>query len=345
MELKRSEAAPGGDVEEIEIDLYGDLSSFVSSPSEELNDVERIVVGSAAVGDSPSVGDGWFLSAPEATETPSVFSQSAPGEAAGKSENEPDQQPITLGEFVPGGFAPESQREAEPASGKEATREEIACPSLAEPVAMDPGADRPAELSEGWGFTEEAVSLDPALELGAEPVMLDPLPNVFEAKHSLPAADLEPTPADSPVLTADNPLPAAADQLPTADSRVLAADSSLATPENQLLAPPFSPPTADMLGSLDQITEKLEQAEESLSAIVGEPVFDFSGDQAPIPVIRVCSACGVESALEDLLCIACGAFLGELGDEPPSGPICVECGLSVIPEEVFCPSCGSVVGD
>jgi hypothetical protein len=72
----------------------------------------------------------------------------------------------------------------------------------------------------------------------------------------------------------------------------------------------------------------------------------------------ICPACGAATSIDDLLCIACGSFVGEMGGEEaeaqnasapipaeePATPTCEDCGEEVTPDEVFCPSCGAVLG-
>lgn len=77
----------------------------------------------------------------------------------------------------------------------------------------------------------------------------------------------------------------------------------------------------------------------------------------------ICASCGELTAADDLLCIACGAFIGDIGSEVPfeavpepepqpepedvyAGPqilTCSDCGSEVTPDELFCPSCGTVL--
>jgi RNA polymerase subunit RPABC4/transcription elongation factor Spt4 len=74
----------------------------------------------------------------------------------------------------------------------------------------------------------------------------------------------------------------------------------------------------------------------------------------------VCGSCGELTAADDLLCIACGSFLGDIGSDAPlaaaaepepepevqTGPqilTCSDCGSEVTPDELFCPSCGAVL--
>lgn len=73
----------------------------------------------------------------------------------------------------------------------------------------------------------------------------------------------------------------------------------------------------------------------------------------------ICADCGAVSNGDDLLCIGCGAFLGEFNEnaslteaalpevevvpQPPTVPTCADCGEEVTPDEVFCPGCGAVL--
>jgi hypothetical protein len=90
----------------------------------------------------------------------------------------------------------------------------------------------------------------------------------------------------------------------------------------------------------------LDLSEHAIETIEETPV---SSDKMPVlEIIRpsggvVCSSCGEESGPDDLLCIACGSFLGAVEGEQPDSPACGDCGEPIIPEEVFCPSCGAVV--
>jgi hypothetical protein len=94
-----------------------------------------------------------------------------------------------------------------------------------------------------------------------------------------------------------------------------------------------------------------------------ESVFDAEPeDVAPVeaaPDQVVCADCGSVSNRDDLLCIGCGAFLGEFDESAPvveapiieveaavvepAVPTCADCGEEVTAEEVFCPGCGAVL--
>lgn len=103
MELKSTEAATG--LEEIaEIDLYSDLATYTSSPDEQQDEVERIVLTGVSVEEEPEIEDPTQASEGESGDTPFVFEDfehdaampaQGPPETPGDPEHAPDESEVT----------------------------------------------------------------------------------------------------------------------------------------------------------------------------------------------------------------------------------------------------------
>jgi hypothetical protein len=100
---------------------------------------------------------------------------------------------------------------------------------------------------------------------------------------------------------------------------------------------------------------------ENQPPLVSKEAVDLDIDVVEAPRVTersgqiTCGECGAVSSGDDLLCIGCGAFLGEFNgdgdpaqeptpvEQEPMVPLCADCAAEVIPDEVFCPSCGAVL--
>jgi hypothetical protein len=74
-----------------------------------------------------------------------------------------------------------------------------------------------------------------------------------------------------------------------------------------------------------------------LSGFILTPDFVFTGALSR----GVCLGCGADAGVDDLFCMACGAFIDEIASTLRFNPTCTECKQGITAGEIFCPWCGS----